>query len=107
MTATLRSGPPICDISLMFFDGQSNMLKSTEVMTNPGGSTSLPLTPRDIKGLLGKGRPMVYGEVQLMNDSDPSCQIINSLEIVDPNGRTETLTPFAFGGGRAVGGPTS
>jgi hypothetical protein len=99
--ALLRTPPPgICDITLAFFDGQSNMLKSRQVMINPGSSASLPLGTGDL-GAHGKGRTMVYGEVQLMSDSDPSCQLINSLEVTDPNGRTEVLIPLGFGG-RAI-----
>jgi len=31
----------ICDITLTFFDGQSNQLKTNEVWINPGSSASL------------------------------------------------------------------
>lgn len=100
----LRTGPPpLCDLTLSFFDGQSNLLKSTEVMITPGGSASLSLGSGEIK-TTGKGPAMVYGEVALLDDSDTSCQLLNVLQLTDPNGRTETLTPL-FGGGRL--GPAS
>ncbi len=83
----------ICDITLSFFDGQSNQLESNEVWINPGSSSSLALPAKDSK-MPGKGQAMAYGEVQLMADSDPSCEIVPSLDLTDPNGRTTVLIPL-------------
>ena len=87
----------ICDITLIFFDGQSNQLKTNEVWINPGSSTSLSLSwPAAQK--LSKGSSLFYGQVQLMNDSDQSCQITGSLEITQTlDGSVESLVPLQAG----------
>ena len=42
--AQLKQSKGICDITLTFFDGQSNQLKTNEVWINPGSSASLSLS---------------------------------------------------------------
>ncbi len=100
-SAPALSSAPTCDITLLFFDGQSNLIKSTEVIIDPGGSTTYSLTSKEVKSL-GKERVLVYGEVGVGSDSDVSCVIQASLELVDPEGRQESLTPLA-----ARRGPTT
>lgn len=84
---------PTCDITLSFYDGQSNLIKSSAATISPGASAMLSLSSREVEAN-GKTRVLVYGQVQLMAGSDSSCQLNGSLELVDPNGRTETLTPL-------------
>ena len=84
----------ICDITLTFFDSQSNQLKTTEVHINPGSSASLAISwPFGQKFI--KGSAFVYGEVALLADSDASCQINPSMEITqDVDGSVEVLLPL-------------
>ncbi len=81
----------ICDITLTFFDGQSNQLKTNEVWINPGSSASLSLSSLEIP----KRKGLVYGEVELLSDSDPSCGIKPSLDITNADGNTTVLIPLA------------
>ncbi|MGO9058099.1 MAG: hypothetical protein ACLQU2_12070 [Candidatus Binataceae bacterium] len=84
----------ICDITLTFFDGQSNQLKTNEVWINPGSSSSLSMSwPFGQKFI--RGSTFLYGEVMLMADSDASCQISPSMEITqDLDGSVEVLLPL-------------
>ena len=87
----------ICDITLTFFDGQSNQLKTKEVSINPGSSTSLSMS-WPVAQKLSKAKPLFYGQVQLLADSDPSCQISGSLEITQTlDGSVESLVPMQLG----------
>jgi hypothetical protein len=92
----------ICDITLSFFDGQSNQLATNEVWINPGSSASISLPSFRIPN---KGDGLAYGEAQLLPDSDPSCQITSSLDITGPDGNTTVLMPLQGGGGPAVTAP--
>ncbi len=96
MSAPALATAGICDITLSFFDGQSNPIESNEVWINPGSSSSLALPEKDLK-VPGKGRAVAYAEVLLAKDSDPSCQIAPSLELTDPSGRTTLLIPLTPG----------
>jgi len=92
-TAQIKIKPKgICDITLTFFDGQSNQLKTNEVWINPGSSASLSLPSSKIPA---KGDGLAYGEVDLLSDSDPSCAIRPSLDIAGPDGNTTVLIPLA------------
>jgi hypothetical protein len=100
-TGTQLAVKGICDITLSFFDGQSNQLKTNEVWINPGSSASLSVPP-----FIKHSNPgLIYGEVQLMPDSDPSCRIIPSLELLGPDGAS--VTPLQGGAPFAAQVPTN
>lgn len=99
--AKLKTAKGICDITLTFFDGQSNQLMTNEVWINPGSSASLSLPSSKIPR---KGDGLAYGEVDLLTDSDPSCAIKPSLDIAGPAGETTVLIPLA-GNAAAYFGP--
>ena len=84
----------ICDITMTFFDGQSDQLKTNEVWINPGSSSSLAISwPFGQKFI--RGSTFLYGEVALMADSDASCQINPSMEITqDLDGSVEVVLPL-------------
>jgi hypothetical protein len=88
----LSSPRGICDITLTFFDGQSNQLATKEVWINPGSSASFSVPP--IGGRVAFPSLLFYGEAQLMTDSDSSCQISASLDITGPGGDTTVLLPL-------------
>jgi hypothetical protein len=94
--ATTRSAPGICDVTLSFFDGQSNLLKTEEVWINPGGSATLGLP---LPQQQSRGPALFYGEVTLNGDSDSSCQLLPDLEVSNQNGGgAKVLVPLSRGG---------
>jgi len=42
-----------------------------------------------------KRKGLVYGEAELLSDSDPSCGIKPSLDITNADGKTTVLVPLA------------
>lgn len=92
----LRSTMGICDVTLTFFDGQSNQLKTKEVWINPGSSTALSIPPAGGPTAV-RGTGLLYGEVALLSDSDSTCTLIPSLEITGPDGNTKVLLPLETG----------
>jgi len=87
----------ICDITLSFFDGQSNQLKTSEVWINPGGSTTLALPWPGGARFVSAGTGLFYGEVVLGSDSDPSCQILPSLDLTNFDGSSTVVVPLQGG----------